>query len=377
MKKTVRGVLARAAVVAVVAASAPALLGAPAHAASSVTVDADGKGAVIDKTYSTTLKVSGKGFQSVKGGHGGIYVWFGTVNGNWKPSKGGKSGVNYVYVPDSEAKDNAGFQRYVAYPGSNTSAAANGGTMNSKGSWSTRLVVPGPKFEAVGRNGSTTVDCRKVTCGVITIGAHGVRNGNNETFTPVKLVDLYKGEAPTDAQPQGTGAGATSTPTSTGSATTAVPSSGTTPGTQAGGKKGKPAKAAPAALSVDHAAAVAGRAMSFSVSNLVPGEQFTVVLDDGAAAVGPYAAGTDGRASGVIQLPRDLAGGTHELRVFGASVEAAVSFGVQVADETITMADEKGPIAPANAFAGVAALLFIGAVILAFVRLRGGRRAQP
>ena len=377
MKKSVRGALARPTVVAL-AAAASVLVGAPAHAAASISVDADGRGAVIDKTYSTTLTVSGKGFQSVKGGHGGIYVWFGTVKGDWKPSKGGKSGVDYVYVPDSEAKDNAGFQRYVAFPGSNTSSAANGGTMNAKGSWSTKLVVPGPKFEAVGRNGSTTVDCRKVTCGIITIGAHGVRNGNNETFTPVKLVDLYGGEAPDSAPTQSSGGGATSTSTPSGSATTAVPSSGGTPGPQSSGKKAKVGKAAPAALSVDHTAAVAGRAMSFTASNLVPGEQFTVVLDDGTAAAGPFAAGTDGRASGVIQLPREISAGTHSLRIFGASVEASVKFGVQGDEDVAPVADEKSEsfLTPANVFAGGAALVFVGAVVLSLLRLRGARRAQ-
>ncbi|MFC6154410.1 hypothetical protein [Nocardioides yefusunii] len=364
-------------------AAASVVMAAPAQAAGNVTVDADGKGAVMDSTYSTTLTVSGKGFQSLKGGHGGVYVWFGTVNGKWKPSQGGKSGVNYVYVPDEETKDNAGFQRYVAFPGSNTAAAANGGTMDKNGNWSTKIVVPGPKFQAVGRNGSaTTVDCRKVTCGVITIGAHGVKNASNETFTPVKLTDLARGNEP--QAPAGTaqtpGTAPTAAPTT---APSVAPSSGTAPETAADtGKKGKdesaPTGSVQPALTVDHAAAVSGRAMSFTGTNLVPGEQFTVVLDDGAAAVGPFVAGADGRASGVIQIPAETAGGTHQLRLFGASADATVKFGVQRTDAGTPAAaeEEKNFFTAANIFAGAAGLLFVGAVVFTLFRLRGGRRAQ-
>lgn len=349
-----------------------ALTAAPAHAAASVSVDADGKGAVIDRTYSTTLTVSGKGFQSVKGGHGGVYVWFGTVNGDWKPSQGGQSGVNYVYVPDEETKDNGGFQRYVAFPGSNTADAANGGTMNAQGNWSTELVVPGPKFQAVGRNGgTTTVDCTKVTCGVITIGAHGVRNGNNETFTPVKLADLGQSDASdTPSAPSTPSAGTTTTPDAA-----TDPADETESKSNGKGKKAATPVAAPS-LSVDHVSATAGRALAFNGQGLVPGEQFSVVLDDGLAAVGPFAAGADGRVAGVIQLPADLAAGTHELRVFGASVDAKVSFGTQGATAETAAEGTSETFTPANVFAAVAGALFVAAVGLTGFRLLRSRRAQ-
>ncbi|QCX28270.1 hypothetical protein [Nocardioides jishulii] len=343
---------------------------APAHAAGDVTVDADGKGAVIDRTYSTELSVRGKGFQSIKGGHGGIYVWFGTVNGKWRPSQGGKSGVNYVYVPDSESKNNAGFQRYVAFPGSSTASSANGGTMSADGAWSVKLVVPGPTFEAVGRNGKITqVDCRKVTCGVITVGAHGVQNGNNETFTPVRLGDLG-----------GTGATDQEAPAASGE-------QGTTPsGTPATSGEAGPASAptttnpqrrGPLKMGVDHAAAVSGRAMSFTAQGLTPGEQFTVVLDDGLAAAGPFTVGADGRVSGVIQLPASTKAGTHELRAFGASRDLSVKFGVQTdpALETVSAeTSEEQPVA-GWVFAGVAGVVFLAALAFA-LRRAGGRRAQ-
>lgn len=342
----------------------------PAHAAGRVTVDAGGQGAVIDSTYSTELTVRGSGFQSVKGGHGGIYVWFGTVKGTWRPSKGGTSGDNYVYVPDSETKNNAGFQRYVAFPGSSTAGSANGGTMSADGSWSVKLVVPGPTFQAVGRNGSVTrVDCRTVTCGVITVGAHGVQNGNNETFTPVRLGDLAGTGATEQGGAQGDGQGggeSTSTPRSSAAGAPAA-----TPGTAK--------RRGPAALTVDHAAAVSGRALSFTATGLASGEQFTVVLDDGLAAAGPFVAGADGRASGVVPLPASTSAGTHELRVFGASRDLSVKFGVQ-ADPDLepvsaqTTETEAGPVA-AWVFAGFAGAVFLGALAFA-LRRAGGRRAQ-
>ncbi|GGD27355.1 hypothetical protein [Nocardioides daphniae] len=355
---------ARAALAAVVA-SAALTVGAtsPAHAAGDVTVDAGGRGAVIDRTYSTELRVRGTGFQSVKGGHGGIYVWFGTVNGDWRPSKGGKSGVNYVYVPDSETKDNAGFQRYVAFPGSSTAASANGGTMSASGAWDVKLMVPGPTFTAVGRNGKATeVDCRKVTCGVITIGAHGVRNGNNETFTPVRLADLSG--TPAAQQP------ATDEP---GNAPAAAQAGGAPAATPVKAAKG------PAKLTVDHASAFSGRAMSFTVTNLTPGEQLTVVLDDGLAASGPFVVGADGVATGVVSLPASLGGGTHELRVFGASKKASLKFGVSRDPDaepvSAEVSESERPVG-AWVFAGVAGLVFLASLVVALRRIVRGRRAQ-
>lgn len=369
--KSSRGLVGRAVVGALLATAAlTGLATAPAHAAGRVSVDAGGQGAVIDSTYSTELTVRGSGFQSVKGGHGGIYVWFGTVNGKWRPSQGGKSGVNYVYVPDSETKNNAGFQRYVAFPGSSTADSANGGTMTSDGSWSVKLVVPGPTFKAVGRNGKVTqVDCRKVTCGVITVGAHGVQNGNNETFTPVRLGDLgetgaTEPEAPSASdETQGTGSGTRAT--SGESAPTAAPTTTT------------PKRRGPVKLSVDHAAAVSGRAMSFTAQGLTPGEQFTVVLDDGLAAAGPFTVGADGRVSGVIQLPASTRAGTHELRAFGASRDVSVKFGVQSDPELEAVsveAAEEQPVA-GWVFAGLAGAVFLAALAFA-LRRAGGRRAQ-
>ena len=69
----------------------------------------------------------------------------------------------------------------MAFPGSETSVEAQS-TMSSDGSFRIQLTVPGPTFTGAG---GKKIDCLKVTCGFFTWGAHGVRNGANETFTPV------------------------------------------------------------------------------------------------------------------------------------------------------------------------------------------------
>ncbi|WP_166133615.1 hypothetical protein [Nocardioides ochotonae] len=364
--------LATAAVI--VPAAAP-----PAHAAGRVTVVNDRGSAAIDDSYSTTLTVSGSGFQSVKGGHGGVYVWFGTVSGAWQPSKGGVSGEDYVYVPDSESKNNAGHQRYVAFPGSDTAASANGGSMSESGSWRVQLVVPGPVFQAVGRNGSVrTVDCREVTCGVITIGAHGVKNANNETFTPLPVREVYaeqsagSEDAAAEDTSSETGSGA-GTSTGSGAGATTVPGTSGTPTTAPG--TGKPARGAKPALEVDRASASVGNVLSFTGSGLPAGRQVTVVLDDGAAAAGPFLVGADGGIAGVIGLPADTRPGTHELRVFGVEDAPTVSFAVTSAEDAEEVAtEEEDSDRAAVIFAAAAGVVLLAALVLTLLRVRRSRR---
>lgn len=172
---------------------------ASAHAAGVVSVDVVGKpgtGAVADPDYLTELTLVGSGFQGIRNGHGGIYVFFGTVSGSWKPSQGGVTGANYRYVYDDESSP-VGYQLFTAFEGSPTGYAANGGTISSdSGTWSATIKVPGATFQAYDRdNNVTTVDCREVQCGIITVGAHGVINTNNESFTPVRFESLYSGQA--------------------------------------------------------------------------------------------------------------------------------------------------------------------------------------
>ncbi|MFI5426251.1 hypothetical protein [Aeromicrobium sp. UC242_57] len=253
--------------------SALVLVPTSAQAASKVTVSNGQGSAKVDPTYATKITVSGSGFQSIKNAHGGIYVFFGTVSGAWQPSKGGQVGTNYRYVPDNESKNNQGFQRFVAFPGSDTADAANGGTIKANGSWSTQMTVPGASFKTVDRAGKVIdVDCLKSTCGIITVGAHGVKDPKNETFTPVSFESLQQDQKPTTQE------------------SAAAPATGgtTAPGAQAPvtttTKAVNPAKATAA---VDRGTAVVGRVLSFTGKGFLPGEQVIATLDDGRAAVGP------------------------------------------------------------------------------------------
>lgn len=349
-----------------------------AHAEGRVSVANESGGARIDSTYATTLTVRGSGFQSIAGGHGGVYVFFGTVRPGWRPSQGGRTGVDLFYVPDSESRDNQGFQRYVAFPGSDTASSANGGTMSASGSWTTSIVVPGATFQAYDRDGgSRTVDCRKLTCGVITVGAHGVSNSSNESFTPVTVGDLYDGEQPSvpagpsqtpdsseSREPAGTDASAvpTGTPVPPGSAAPAGPQG-------------------PVALDVDRTSARAGHVLAFAATGLPPGSQVSAVLDDGVAAAGPFVVGAGGQAAGVITIPLETGAGTHELRLFGIEAAPSVRFAVQAGDMTVTPTLAEAQARPDSGdrsgvlfLAGSALVLLLVIGRLAFLR-RGARHA--
>lgn len=333
----------------------------PAGADARVSVS-NGQGApVVDTRYATTLTVRGQGFQSIKNGHGGIYVFFGTTSGTWQPSRGGQTGRNLMYVPDSETKDNRGFQKFVAFPGSDTAAAANGGTLRSDGTWSTQIVVPGAVFKARDRsNRVQTVDCRKTRCGIITIGAHGVKNARNETFTPVRVEDLGTGRAAAGAGPS---SDAAASPTEQPGASAAPGAKAARPGS---------ARMATPTLTVDRATAVAGRVLSFSATGLAPGEQVVVTLDDGVAAVGPLSAGSAGQLAGVLRLPPDVGVGTHQLRLGTQESGATVSFPVS-APTAPTETDGAPSWLPVTA-AGLALLLLLTVLVLTTLRVRAARR---
>lgn len=278
---------------------------APAQAASSVSVSGAQGRAAVAAEGSTTLTLRGRGFQSVEGGHGGVYVMFGTVDGAWQPSRGGGS---YAYVADSQTRANAGYQRFVAFPGSDTASEANGGTMSADGSWSTSVVVPGATFTAVDRTGrEVQVDCRTDRCGVITIGAHGVVNANNETFTPVEVVSGSAGAAAAPA------------------------SEAATDGKDGKDGKGEKARTRRPKAAVDPATAVEGHVLTFTATGFRPHEQVVASLDGGVAAVGPLSAGTAGEVAGVLQLPASVRPGTHVLTVTGPLSGAAPELSFPVA----------------------------------------------
>jgi hypothetical protein len=349
------------------------LVPAPAQAAARVSVENAQGSAKVDPKYATTLTVRGSGFQSIKGGHGGIYVFFGTVKGDWRPSKGGQVGTNYSYVPDSESRNNRGYQRFVAFPGSDTADSANGGTIRADGTWSTDMTIPGATFETVDRSGRTvTVDCNKVTCGVITIGAHGVKNGANETFTPVSFASLNGGKAP-DPQPSAAAPAADSA--APAGPAGEVPTTPTPPAAPAA-----PVKAADATAAVDSGTAVVGRVLSFTGSGFVPGEQVVATLDDGRAAVGPLSAGSSGEIAGIIQLPEGTTAGTHVLRLTGAASGAAptVNFPIAADPAAAAVTDRDGgmPDWAPYAFLALAVVALLCAATFAVLRVRAIRRGR-
>lgn len=303
-----------------VAATGLLVTAGSAQAAGSVSVSGVGGRAEAATDAATTVRLSGSGFQSVHGGFGGIYVMFGWVDdvagGSWKPSQGGASGSDYRYVPDERTSDNQGYERFVAFPASDTESSANGGVIAADGSWSTDLVIPGPVFTT----GGVKVDCTQVQCGIITIGAHGVTNVTNETFTPVTFA----------------------TTATTGSGTT---DSGAQAGTESAGAVAEDPDAATAAtqatLGIDQKTAVAGRALVFAGQGFQPGEQLTLTLDDGVLSLGPLTAGVNGELAGTLQLPSDTRVGTHLLRAnaAGSGQVIEVEFTVTADSAAVTAAD--------------------------------------
>lgn len=292
-----------AAVSTVVAAMLAMLLavpGEPAWAAAGVTVSNAQGAATADPDYATEVTVTGSGFQSIPKGFGGVYVLFGWVDSNWRPSQGGAVGADYRYVPDSESADNAGYQRFVAFPGSETAAAAHA-IMGADGAWVVSMVIPGASFQSRDRDGNVSaVDCLKVTCGIITVGAHGVKNANNETFTPIAF------RAPS------------APPRSAGEAPANV------------------AASAPR-LGLAVTEVEAGSAIVFTGQGFTPGEQVVAMLDDGVTAIGPLTAGRLGDVAGALPTPREIRSGTHAVTLRGASSGSVAQREVSIAGGSVTV----------------------------------------
>lgn len=349
---------------------------APADAAARITVRNDEGTATADTRYRTKLTIDAAGFQSVRGGFGGVYLMFGWVKdpggGSWKPSRGGVTGEDYRYIPDAEDDSNQGYLKFIAFPGGSTAGEAHA-VMSQSGSFSVDLTVPGPRFQAVDREGDLQqVDCTEVTCGIITIGAHGVTNPANETFTPVRFTEVY-GTAPQAQETQAAETAPGAGPSTEDPAATATPDRSST----------TPKRTAKAAVTVDRATAAAGHAMTFTGNGFTPGEQVVGVLDDGVAAIGPMLAGQSGEVAGVLQLPADLAPGTHELRLTGAASGAQVSerFAVRAGDPAESAEATTEPVAAGDEGVDGSRIFLVAAVAVFAValgafalRLAGRRR---
>jgi hypothetical protein len=323
---------------------------APAWAAAGVTVSGPDGSATVSPDAETAVTVSGSGFQAIQNGFGGIYVLFGWVDdasgGSWKPSRGGLVGDDYRYVPDSEALDNAGYQKFIAFAGSSTESSAQG-VLAADGSWSISMNIPGATFESHDRDGKVSgVDCRQVTCGVITIGAHGVKNANNETFTPVAF------------------AGAAAAPT-TGPVTTDA----------------APAAAGAVRVGVESATVKAGTSVVFTGQGFIPGEQVVASLDKGLTAVGPLTAGAQGEVAAALPVPLDLRDGTHLVTLRGAGSGAVAETEITVSGGIVAAAATQ-PETPAwvlvvlLAAIALSFVLVVTSVVTAIVRASKRRRAR-
>jgi hypothetical protein len=186
----------RALVVAVAGllAALGAMIAGAQEASAAPRVDYTIEGGALNADGDTKVTLTGSGFQSIQGGFGGVYVLFGWVDdptgGTWRPSAGGITGEDYRYAFDDETNP-VGYQLFVSFPGSSTEYAANGGEIAADGTWSATIIVPGARFTSYDRQqNETAVDCLSQQCGIITIGAHGVKNPNNESFTPLSFTEV-------------------------------------------------------------------------------------------------------------------------------------------------------------------------------------------
>ncbi|SJN09515.1 hypothetical protein FM113_06450 [Leucobacter sp. 7(1)] len=134
-----------------------------------------------DTNQKVTLK--GTGYPTSRDGatFGGLYVLFGWVDPsepNWAPTMGGASGKTFTYANDG--KPSGTFQQMVNFPGNTTGPGMP--TMDDKGNWTMELPIEKSQFTSAQ---AKEVDCIKMTCGIITIGAHGLPLKGGEVFTPI------------------------------------------------------------------------------------------------------------------------------------------------------------------------------------------------
>jgi hypothetical protein len=131
---------------------------------------------------------------------GGIYVFFGWVDQTkkaWGPSArninntDGNFGRTYLYPGEGgsgETREGQSGTSFVSFTASGESGSATEYHMDSNGNWTAPVEVPGAVFTTqVPGGGTKTTDCRQVTCGIFTIGAHGKASATNEKFTPLRF----------------------------------------------------------------------------------------------------------------------------------------------------------------------------------------------
>lgn len=375
----------------------------PAEAAPRISVVSSLGQAKAAASRPTSVTVSGSGLQSIPKAFGGIYVTFGYLKntGRWRPSQGGKAGKDFFYIADAQSKSNQGYQRFVAFPGSSTADSANGGTLSASGSFKLKMVIPGPTFIAESTTGSKmNVDCRQVQCGIITFGAHGVANGNNESFTPLSFAAAKTAAATTKPEAKGTTTQQTQTAQQlvTGNSSATPQQSqqghgsvaGTEPGTteqvpttgepQANGTLPQAVTSGNPVLGIEQKTVIAGRTLGFTGRGFAPGEQVVGTLAAGITAAGPITAGTFGEVAGVIQIPSDMAVGTHKLKLAGAgsaaSVEAEFSVMANPAALSSTATEDSAGVWWALVAVIVAGSILFLVVLISFITALTRRRSE-
>lgn len=184
---------------------------------------------------------------------GGVYVFFGWVDSTkkWGPSarnindNAGNFGVTYLYPgsggsADSATTDGPASTGYVSFT-KTAESPADEVHMDEGGNWTLPIVVPGATFSTTVPGGTVkTTDCRQVTCGIFTIGAHGKASATNEKFIPLRFAGSAGATAvPTTSPSPTVTAAATSTPRPTltrspSPSKSPTPSSSPTPSRTAG-----------------------------------------------------------------------------------------------------------------------------------------------
>jgi len=348
----------------------------PADAAPRVSVtvlDRPELSNTADSKYLTEVRVSGSGFQSVKNGFGGIYVLFGWAGSGWRPSQGGKTGSNYRYVYDDETNP-VGYQLFVAFPGSSTEYAANGGRIAANGTWSATMRIPGPKFQAYDRSGKiSTVDCLKSQCGIMTIGAHGVVNANNESFTPINFRSIY-GAGDGKQIISGTGKPSAVAPSTVGGRPATVP-----------------AELDAAALTEQKSGGVTVEQGETRLTVTVPGAKPKAWLGVTFYSEPLFAGWFQPNSSGVIDvnLPENLPPGEHRLVVvsdsdaligwaeFEQAAEGTAEGATAVAAPASAAGEDLTALMVAVAVVGVLALATVAFLVIVLVRTRRTRSTVP
>jgi hypothetical protein len=145
------------------AAAVLLLLAAGATSASAAPEVTVSQTANLDPDGEVTLTVEGSGFDPAGSGGNGIYLAFGPKNADYQTNAAAYYEAKWVH----------------------TGAAPSPGQaeLNADGTFSTTIKVKARYTDG----GGTDVDCLADACYVLTIGAHGIVNPGQETFTRIRF----------------------------------------------------------------------------------------------------------------------------------------------------------------------------------------------